>query len=99
MRAETPLYFNAKYNFYALSRYDDVARALPDWQTYRSGRGTTADILFSGIEVPPGILLFEDPPLHDFHRRRCPGFSPLDGCLPSRTWCVKILLRMHWIVE
>ena len=69
MRAEAPLYFNDKYNFYALSRYDDVAQALPDWQTYRSGRGTTADILFSGIEVPPGILLFEDPPLHDLHRR------------------------------
>ena len=69
MRAENPLYFNDKYSFYALSRYDDVARALPDWQTYRSGRGTTADILFSGIEVPPGILLFEDPPLHDLHRR------------------------------
>ncbi len=69
MRAEAPLYYNEKYNFYALSRYDDVARALPDWQTYRSGHGTTADILFSGIEVPPGILLFEDPPLHDLHRR------------------------------
>ena len=69
MRAEAPLYFNEKYEFYALSRYEDVARALPDWQTYRSGRGTTADILFSGIEVPPGILLFEDPPLHDLHRR------------------------------
>lgn len=69
MREEAPLYYNDKYNFYALSRYDDVAAALPDWQTYRSGRGTTADILFSGIEVPPGILLFEDPPLHDLHRR------------------------------
>ena len=69
MRAETPLYFNDRYNFYALSRYPDVAEALPDWQTYRSGRGTTADILFRGIEVPPGILLFEDPPLHDLHRR------------------------------
>jgi cytochrome P450 len=69
MRAESPLYYNEKYNFYALSRYDDVARALPDWRTYQSGRGTTADILFSGIEVPPGILLFEDPPLHDLHRR------------------------------
>jgi cytochrome P450 len=69
MRAEAPLYFNDKYNFYALSRYGDVAPALPDWKTYRSGRGTTADILFSGIEVPPGILLFEDPPLHDLHRR------------------------------
>jgi cytochrome P450 len=69
MRAEAPLYFNDKYNFYALSRYDDVAQALPDWETYRSGHGTTADILFSGVEIPPGILLFEDPPLHDLHRR------------------------------
>ncbi|MCV7235037.1 cytochrome P450 [Mycobacterium branderi] len=77
MRAEAPLYFNDKYSFYALSRYDDVVRALPDWQTYRSGRGTTADILFSGIEVPPGILLFEDPPLHDLHRRLLSGvFTP-----------------------
>jgi cytochrome P450 len=69
MREEAPLYYNEKYNFYALSRYDDVARELPNWQTYRSGRGTTADILFNNIEVPPGILLFEDPPLHDLHRR------------------------------
>ncbi|CQD16187.1 cytochrome P450 superfamily protein [Mycolicibacterium conceptionense] len=69
MRSEAPLYYNEKYSFYALSRWDDVARELPNWQAYRSGRGTTADILFSGIEVPPGILLFEDPPLHDLHRR------------------------------
>ena len=69
MREEAPLYYNEKFGFYALSRYDDVVKALPDWQTYRSGKGTTADILFSGIEVPPGILLFEDPPLHDLHRR------------------------------
>lgn len=69
MRNEAPLYYNEKHNFYALSRWDDVARELPNWQAYRSGRGTTADILFSGIEVPPGILLFEDPPLHDLHRR------------------------------
>jgi cytochrome P450 len=69
MREEAPLYYNEKYNFYALSRYDDVARELHNWQTYRSGRGTTADILFANIEVPPGILLFEDPPLHDLHRK------------------------------
>ena len=69
MRDEAPLYHNEKYDFYALSRYADIVRALPDWRNYRSGHGTTADILFSGIEVPPGILLFEDPPLHDLHRR------------------------------
>ena len=27
------------------------------------------DIILSGIEVPPGIILFEDPPIHDLHRR------------------------------
>ncbi|KWX67456.1 cytochrome P450 [Mycobacterium sp. NAZ190054] len=69
MREEAPLYHNQTYNFYALSRHDDVVKALPDWETYRSGKGTTADILFNNIEVPPGILLFEDPPLHDLHRR------------------------------
>ncbi len=69
MREEAPLYYNEKYNFFALSRYEDVARELPNWETYRSGRGTTADILFANIEVPPGILLFEDPPLHDLHRK------------------------------
>ena len=30
MRAEAPLYYKKKHNFYALSRYDDVARGLPD---------------------------------------------------------------------
>jgi cytochrome P450 len=69
MREEAPLYYNERYNFFALSRYEDVERELPNWQTYRSGRGTTADILFANIEVPPGILLFEDPPLHDLHRK------------------------------
>ena len=28
MREEAPLYYNEKYNFYALSRYDDVVREL-----------------------------------------------------------------------
>jgi cytochrome P450 len=69
MRDEAPLYHNEKYNFYALSRYDDVARELHNWETYRSGKGTTMDIIMSDIPVPPGVILFEDPPLHDIHRR------------------------------
>jgi cytochrome P450 len=27
------------------------------------------DIIMSDIPVPPGVILFEDPPLHDIHRR------------------------------
>jgi cytochrome P450 len=68
LRDEAPLYHNEKYNFYALSRYEDVSRELTNWEAYRSGRGTTMDIIMSGIEVPPGIVLFEDPPIHDLHR-------------------------------
>ena len=88
MREEAPLYYNEKYNFYALSRYEDVARELPNWQTYRSGRGTTADILFNNIEVPPGILLFEDPPLHDLHRRLLSRVFT-----PRRMLAVELLVR------
>jgi cytochrome P450 len=69
LRDEAPLYYNETHDFYALSRYEDVARELPNWQIYRSGHGTTMDIITSGLEVPPGVILFEDPPRHDVHRR------------------------------
>ena len=51
-----------------MSRWDDVRPALLDWETYRSGRGTVLEIVKAGVEIPPGILLFEDPPIHDAHR-------------------------------
>ena len=95
LRDEAPLYHNEKYSFYALSRYEDVARELPNWETYRSGRGTTMDIILSGIQVPPGIILFEDPPIHDLHRhllsrvftpRRMEAIEPL-----TREYCARAL--------
>ena len=95
LRDEAPLYYNEKYNFYALSRYEDVARELPNWETYRSGRGTTMDIIMSGIEVPPGVILFEDPPLHDLHRRLLSRvFTPrrMEAIEPlTRQFCVRAL--------
>lgn len=68
LRDEAPLYYNEKYDFYALSRFDDVERALVDWQTYRSGRGSILELIKANIQLPPGIILFEDPPVHDVHR-------------------------------
>ena len=65
---EAPLYHNEKYDFYALSRFDDVERALVDWDTYRSGQGSILELIRADIEIPPGIILFEDPPVHDVHR-------------------------------
>ncbi len=77
MREEAPLYYNERHDFYALSRYDDVARELPNWQTYRSGRGTTMDIIKSGLDVPPGVILFEDPPRVALEEilKRCPEWD------------------------
>ncbi len=68
MRDEAPLYYNEKYDFYALSRFHDVERASVDWDTYRSGRGSVLEMIRSEREIPPGIILFEDPPIHDLHR-------------------------------
>ncbi len=95
LRDEAPLYRNEKYNFYALSRYEDVARELHNWDTYRSGKGSTIDIIMSGIEVPPGVILFEDPPLHDIHRRVLSKvFTPrrMEAIEPLvRQYCVRAL--------
>src|SRR5690349_13590997 len=68
MRDEAPLYYNEKYDFFALSRFDDVERGLVDWETFRSGRGSILELIRADIEIPPGIVLFEDPPVHDVHR-------------------------------
>ena len=36
LRDEAPLYYNAEYDFYALSRFADVMAASLDWQSYSS---------------------------------------------------------------
>ena len=68
LRNESPCYYNPDRDFYALSRYDDVAAALIDNSTYISGKGVTLDLIRSGMELPAGTVLFEDPPAHDIHR-------------------------------
>ena len=68
MRDEAPLYRNDRYDFWALSRFEDVAAGLADWRTYSSARGTVLEFLRNKVKIPPGTILFEDPPLHDAHR-------------------------------
>jgi cytochrome P450 len=68
LRDEQPLYHNERYDFYALSRFADVERGLVDWRTYSSAKGTLLEIIKSGMEIPPGSIIFEDPPNHDLHR-------------------------------
>ena len=68
LREERPLYYNERYDFYALSRFDDVERSSVDWKRYSSARGTLLELIKSGMEIPPGSIIFEDPPTHDIHR-------------------------------
>ncbi len=68
MRDEAPLYYNERYDFFALSRFDDVEKALVEWETYQSGRGSILELIKANFEMPPGSILFEDPPAHDHHR-------------------------------
>jgi cytochrome P450 len=68
LREEAPLYRNERHDFYALSRFADVERGLKDRETYISGRGGILELIKAGIEMPPGVLIFEDPPAHTIHR-------------------------------
>jgi cytochrome P450 len=68
LRDEAPLYYNERFDFYALSRFDDVERGLLDWETYRSGKGSVLELIKADFEMPSGMILFEDPAIHDIHR-------------------------------
>lgn len=77
LRDEAPLYYNARHDFYALSRYDDVLAGLLDWETYSSARGTVLELIRPGPLEPHerdgvgnlGSMIFSDPPSHDIARR------------------------------
>jgi cytochrome P450 len=69
LRDEAPLYWNEEHAFFAVSRFEDVERAHVDRSTYISSRGVTLGMLKSGFEIPPGTVIFEDPPTHTIHRK------------------------------
>jgi cytochrome P450 len=68
LRDEAPIYYNERYDVWALSRHADVEAGLKNWQTFSSARSDILEILQSGMELPPGVVLFEDPPVHTMHR-------------------------------
>ncbi|HTZ70720.1 MAG TPA: cytochrome P450 [Acetobacteraceae bacterium] len=68
LREEQPLYYNDKYDFYALSRYDDMMGAFADNKTFSSARGDIMEQIKANIPVPSGVFIHEDPPIHTMHR-------------------------------
>jgi cytochrome P450 len=68
LREEAPAYHNERYDFWALSRFEDVERAHLNWQVFTSTRSDILDVIKAGVKLPPGVILFEDPPEHTRHR-------------------------------
>ena len=69
LREEAPLYYNAQHDFYALSRFADVDKGLVDHGTFSSARGIILELIKANLDIPPGLLIMEDPPIHDVHRK------------------------------
>jgi cytochrome P450 len=68
LREEAPIYYNEKYGFFAVSRYDDVQAVLGDRDTYISSRGVLLEHVKGNFPMPRGMFIGEDPPLHTIHR-------------------------------
>jgi cytochrome P450 len=60
LRDESPVFHNRKYDFYALSRYDDCSSAVRDFKTFTSAKGTSLEDLKAQVE----FLINTDPPVH-----------------------------------
>jgi cytochrome P450 len=68
LRDEAPLYYNERYDFWALSRHADVEQALSDWETFSNSRSDILELVKSKYDMPPGVMMFEDPPVHTMLR-------------------------------
>ena len=68
LRDEAPVYYNDRYDFWAISRHADVERALADWQTFSNDRSDILELIKSDFEMPEGVMMFEDPPTHTMLR-------------------------------
>ncbi|MFD0690755.1 cytochrome P450 [Actinomadura fibrosa] len=63
MREEAPVYWNERYEFFALSRFQDVWDAYHDTATFSSSHGVELERLDRPVEQP--MMIFMDPPEHD----------------------------------
>ena len=63
LRDEAPLYRNERFDFYALSRYDDILPAMLDTETFSSTHATTLELMGPEPQQVP-MMIWMDPPNH-----------------------------------
>ena len=78
LREYAPCYYSEQYDFYALSRFDDVVTAHRDFETFTSTHGQTYEQLSSGEPSDMGSIISMDPPEHTRYRKLVSrSFTPL----------------------
>ena len=69
LREYAPCYYSERYDFYALSRFDDVVAGHRDHATFTSTHGQTYEQLASGRPVEMTSIISMDPPAHTRYRK------------------------------
>ena len=64
MREEAPVYYSEQYDFYALTRHEDVAAAFKDYETYSSAYGVDLGQVRKNEVTEHGSIIAMDPPAH-----------------------------------
>ncbi len=68
LRDEAPIYYNERYDIWTLARHADVEKGLVDWETFSSSHGDILEVIQARMEIPKGVFIWEDPPIHTTHR-------------------------------
>jgi cytochrome P450 len=94
LREEAPVYRNETYDFWALSRFEDVERAHREPKRYSSAHNTVLEMMTETANTS-GMMIFLDPPEHTVLRRLVSkAFTPrrvLELEDEIRTLCVSLL--------
>ena len=68
MRDQAPAYYNARLDFYALTRFQDNLDAFLDPASYSSLWGTSLEFM-DGPKPDTGLMIYMDPPRHTRYRK------------------------------
>lgn len=71
LRNEAPIFYSKKWDFWALSRYADVAPGTKDHELFSSAKGATLDMVKAHDDaIPvPKVIISMDPPEHQKMRK------------------------------
>ena len=94
LRDEAPAYYNERYGFWALSRFEDVELAHREPRLYSSAHNTVLEMMTDEAQTR-GMMIFLDPPEHTVLRRLVSkAFTPrrvMELELEIRTMCTGLL--------